>query len=165
MLMSVELLSASGRRAGRTREWIGADTNAITSGLLLFADSAGTPATLEDALPHLLTRAALPRGRKIGLYWETAGASAGDTLLVSLGVSRAKPGGLRRLAQKFGLSREWTPIRMSWAEPVLREGAVVGRSLVLDLSGLERGRYAVEIRATALGGETVIVTRQIEIVE
>ncbi len=165
MLMSMELVSSSAHRAARAREWLGNDTSAITSGLLLFADSAGTPATLEEALPHLLTRAELPEGHKIGLYWETAGAAAGDTLLVSLGVSRDKRGGLPRLAQKLGLAREWTPIRMSWAEPVLREGAVVGRSLVLDLSGLERGSYVVEVRATTVGGETVTASRRIEIVE
>jgi hypothetical protein len=70
---------------------------------------------------------------------------------------------LRRLAQKIGLSREWTPIRMSWAEPVRRAGAASGRSLVLDLSGLERGDYVVELRATAIGGETVAASREIRI--
>jgi hypothetical protein len=163
MLMSVELLSPAGRRAARAREWIGSDTGAITSGLLLLEASAGTPATLEEALPHVLTRAEVSRGQKVTLYWEPAGASPGDTLLVSLGVSRERAGGLRRLAQKIGLSREWTPIRMSWAEPVRRAGAASGRSLVLDLSGLERGDYVVELRATAIGGETVAASREIRI--
>lgn len=164
MMASVELLSTSGARAGRARRWVGIDSGSIATGLLLLDPKAGSPRTLEEALPHLLTRAELVEGSRLALYWETTGGSRGDTLMVTLSVGRERPGGLRRFAQSLGLARKWTPIRMAWSEPVLDDGSVAGRSLVLDLSELERGSYRLELRVTRVGGETITAEREIQII-
>ena len=85
-------------------------------------------------------------GGTIGLYWETYGASATDSLLnVTLTVEPVSPGFLGRISQSLGLKSKVPPLRLAWSRRA--EGGVdfASHAVEVDLSRLKEGNYVVAV--------------------
>ena len=96
-------------------------------------------------------------GDAVYLYWESYGATAGDSAQVSLSMARTGVGLLERAAARVRLAPRPRPVRMRWNETGA-DGA--GRSLALRIPDLPAGTYRIELAVDgAVTGTTVRVTR------
>lgn len=102
---------------------------------LLFMPVAGVPQRLEEVLPLALAGAVVPRGARIGVYWE------GD------GIPSAVPE--VEVAMRVVRERDARPLlAWQWTEPLGGDGRIA-RAVALDLAELGRGVYRVEITLRA----------------
>jgi hypothetical protein len=166
--LSLELLAAPERRAARARVGTRADSSTeggiIVSDLLLFDPPDSLPSELDAVVPHARSPAALPRGSRIGLYWEAYGlAAAGEPLSTVVSVARERIGWLGRAAESVGLVSRSRPVRIAWTEQGNPRGGIAARALVVDLAPLGPGRYRIEVAVTAAGRSTASAARAIRI--
>jgi hypothetical protein len=126
---------------------------------LLFQPSDGTeplPDGPDAAIARMLTTTRLRGVRRLGLYWESYGVAAGDTVDVAVRLERRDGTGLlRRLAARLHmLSERDGAVAVRWREPQPGRAAarvidgpvpVQSRSLVLDVSGLPPGSYWLDV--------------------
>jgi len=128
------------------------------SDLLLFEWQEGLPEQLDAVAPHMLGSTRITGNEAIGLFWEVYGLGESNGIEVSLTVRREDAGILRRLGQALRLvaARDGPSVR--WEE---EEGVeeVVGRTLRLDLSGLDPGDYVLEIEVRAQDGREAVASR------
>lgn len=111
--------------------------------------------------------------RRIGLYWESYGASATDTVSVSVRVGTIiEVTALQRVGMALRISDDPNrSITLRWSEPQANRGArtlegpipVQQRTLALDLSQLPPGDYALEITMQRPRGKAVSSTRRFTI--
>jgi hypothetical protein len=166
MLLSLELLARDGERAARARNWVGdRDIEGESAGLLLLEPGSPLPSSLDEAVPRARISNRILRGERLALFWESYDLSAGDTLVVSIGVTRERGGVLRRAAQSLRLAKSWTPVSLAWRESVAESRAIFPRSVELDLSSLGTGKYRIELTVTRIGGSTARAGRDIEILD
>jgi hypothetical protein len=119
----------------------------------------------DSLFARVLGSRTLPAGGKVGVYWETYGATPVEPVDLGVWVTRFQTAGLgRRIGRLIGLARDSDrPVVTTWrASPADREiklgdGTVpiVARKVVLDLSGLVPGEYFVEVAAAPPDGEPV----------
>ncbi|HYJ80759.1 MAG TPA: hypothetical protein VEW03_14185 [Longimicrobiaceae bacterium] len=166
-LVSVEVREEASRHAGRARYAV--DLRPPTgdlslSDVLVLADADARPESLDAAAPLARGDTRLHAGERLGLFWEVYGLEAGtDSLTLSLALSRRDARGLRRTAERLGLARTATPVRMRWSEEV--EGsAVLPRSLAIALPNLPPGDYAIEVSVRTGAGAGASTTREITVV-
>jgi hypothetical protein len=104
------------------------------------ADVAELPNIADSAVALMRGSTRLAAGTaSMGVYWETYGIAAGDSIEVSVAVQRRGGGG--------------SPVITSWREPQPGQAVrtvsgtvpIQMRSLVLDISGLPVGPYALEL--------------------
>ena len=168
MIVSVELLDSEYRSAARARFGMrppAGDGSLSISDLLLFAPSSADslPRRLEDALPLALHTDELDRSRALGLYWEMSGVHPGESFAVSIGVNRVQDGLIRRAAERLHLATPFSPVKLQWTElPNTRDG-IVSRSVTLDLSKLEPGRYEIVLNVSSMSGLPLIAKREVTI--
>jgi hypothetical protein len=106
----------------------------------------------------------LPRGSRIGLYWEAYGlASEGEPLATMVSVVPERVGWLRGAAESVGLVSRSRPVRLEWTEQGKPRDGIAARALVVDLSPLGPGRYRIELAVTAAGRRTASASRAIRI--
>jgi len=167
-VLSLELLAAPERRAARARS--GAPAEASTEGdvtvsdLLLFDPPDSLPSELDAVLPHVRGPAAVPRGSRIGLYWEAYGLAAeGEPLATAVSVMPERIGWLRRAAESVGLVSQSRLVRLEWTEQGKPRGGIAARALVVDVSPLAPGRYRIEVAVTAAGRSPAGASRAIRI--
>lgn len=132
------------------------------SDLLITVPGDSLPESLEQASAVVWPGLRVGEGATIGLYWETYGVTAADSLLeVTLSVEPVKPGFFGRLTQSIGLKSRMPPLRLSWARRA--EGGVdfASHSVEVDLSRLKTGSYVVSVELSD-GRRT---TRHIEIIK
>jgi hypothetical protein len=133
---------------------------AISEPIILRARLDGTDLPRDTtALDRLATSRRVRSGEKIGVYWETYGLSAADTVEVAVWVERyTRDGAMRRLGQTLRIATNRnTPVAISWFEPEAGEPAefiaagvpVVTRSIVLDTSTLPPGEYWLDVAIRA----------------
>jgi hypothetical protein len=93
----------------------------------------------------------------IGLFWEVYGLGESNGIDVSLTVRREDAGILRRLGQALRLvaARDGPSVR--WEEEGIDE--IAGRTLRLDLSGLDPGDYVLEIEVRTPDGREAGASR------
>jgi hypothetical protein len=135
---------------------------AAISDLLITVPGDSLPESLEDAARIVWPGLRVGLGGTIGLYWETYGVTAADSLLsVTLSVEPVKPGFFGRLTQSIGLKSRVPPLRLNWSRRV--EGGVdfAAHSVEVDLSRLKTGSYVVTVELSD-GRKT---TRHIEIIQ
>jgi hypothetical protein len=167
-VLSLEITVAAARRAARAR--IAAqppppgEGSVAVSDLLLFDPADSLPSELDLVLPHVRGRGSVPRGSRIGLYWEAYGLAAeGEPLSTAVSVAPERIGWLRRAAESVGLASRSRPVRLEWTEQGTPRGGIAARALVVDLSPLGPGRYRIEVAVTAAGRSTASASRAIRI--
>ncbi len=177
--------SATGAPAARSRRGIapppplsamGADETAISGLVLLRAEPGSTfPAATEDVLEHMAATDTIDSRTSFGIYWETYGVAAADTVELAVWVERFTPQGILR---RFGISLNITadlntPIAVSWVEPGAGNRAhvipgrvpIVGRHLVLDAGQLAPGDYWLDVVVRKRGADPLRARRQITVVQ
>ncbi|MGH7677839.1 MAG: hypothetical protein ACRENU_05185 [Gemmatimonadaceae bacterium] len=143
------------------------------SDLALFETQANAPATLNELLNVMLPSTTVPRGARLGVFWEAYGVRPGDTVDVKIRVQREDRGILRGIAALAGLaSDEKDAVEISWREP---QPGLVGRAfdeagtpvqsraITLGLAALDPGKYSVALTVTPLRAPAAVSTRALEI--
>lgn len=126
----------------------------------------------EDLLDHMLGSVQLnAQTRRIGLYWESYGLSATDTVAISIRItSDAALSAARRLGIAVNVaSHPNRSIEQRWTEPDAQRGTrtlegpvpVQMRTIALNLSQLEPGPYVIEVRAETRDGRTAAAERRV----
>jgi hypothetical protein len=167
-VLSLEITATDARRAARARIAAqppppGGGAVAL-SDLLLFDPADSLPSQLDAVLPHVRGPAVLPRGSRLGLYWEAYGLAAeGEPLATAVSVVPERIGWLRRAAESVGLVSRSRPVRLEWTEQGKPQGGISARALVVDLSPLGPGRYRIEVAVTAPGRSAASASRAIRI--
>ena len=157
----------------RPLELMTTDERAISQPILLAAPLSvdALPNDADGAVPLMLGSTTLPEGTlRFGVYWETYGFTAADTLDITLRVQRTTPlSPLQRAGVATGLAgNPDAPVRVSWREPDAghRVRTVSGpvpiqmRSIVLDISTLSPGEWVLEVSAGTPGATPVRSTRE-----
>jgi hypothetical protein len=141
----------------------------ISEPVLISADeSANDP---DGALGQMLGTTVV-RTQKIGVYWETYGYAAGDSVDVAVVVARNEPlSKFRRLGMKLRIAGDINgSVAVRWSEPragheswtIPSRVPIQARAVGLDLSRLEPGHYRVQVlagRRGAAGAPTVMASR------
>lgn len=117
----------------------------------------------DSALDGMLPSVMVSSQQKIGVYWESYGFAKTDTLDLAVWLERYSPQGLiRRLGAAFRLATNLnTPIAIQWQETpgsqhvnYIDGRVLVGRrSIVLDLAGLPKGEYWLDVAVARRGAE------------
>jgi hypothetical protein len=164
-LIGVELLADDSAGAARWRSGfaeVPLDSGQISVSDLLFVDGAPSlPATLEEAIPRAHGGSVFARNKPIGLFWEIYGKTASDsTVPVSLTITRVDEGFLRRAFRALRIAPKIAPLNIRWQENGAA-GVLSPRSVLLDLSLVPAGKYAVKLEAGT--GSTASTSRIIEV--
>jgi hypothetical protein len=170
LITSVELLDVKAKNAARARVAVrppeGVGRLGI-SDLLMFAPKStdSLPHRLEDALPLALHGDELNREQPLGLFWETYGVRpAGESFAVSISIDRIQDGWMRRTAQRLHLKTPFSPMTLQWTEVPDRGDGVAARSITLDLSKLEPGRYEISLSVSSSEGLPIVAKREVSLV-
>jgi len=166
-LAGVEVLAEGDQIAGRTRYAIGLpegpEQPLRISDLLLYeatSDTAGA-SDLEEASRVMLGREWVTPDTRLGVYWEVYGALENETVEIELTASPIR-GFFGRLGAIFGGGTG--ALVVGWREgAILSSQGEMARSVHLDLSRLEPGRYRVQLRVTVPGQLPVVSQRELEI--
>jgi hypothetical protein len=148
-LIGVELLAHDSAGAARWRSGfaeISLDSNRISVSDLLFVDGGTSlPADLSDAIGRAHGGTKFRRDTKIGLFWELYGLTPADsTLPISLTITPIDQGLLRRTFRALRIAPKLTPLNIRWQENGA-SGVLSPRSVMLDLSLVPAGKYAVKL--------------------
>jgi hypothetical protein len=114
----------------------------------------------------MATTDVVDRGGKLGVYWETYGFRAADSVEIAVWIERSTGQSIvRRFGVALGVATDLnTPVSISWQEPqpgyrshVSSDGGVmiIGRSVIVDVSQVAPGEYSLEIAVRKRGGEAV----------
>ncbi len=167
-LAAFEVTLDATRRAGRARVPIPPRNPAVIelSDPLVFdpvgpADSL--PQDLAAVLPLVHGPARVPHGARIGVYWETYGSAPNEVLETAVHVAPLSTGLLRRVGDWLGLGKRSRETSLSWREVAQPARGVASRSVTVDITSLDPGRYRVAVTVGARG-EHVTATRELEIV-
>ncbi len=164
-VIGVELLTVDSAGAARWRAGFGEiplDSARISVSDLLFVDGGPSlPADLDDAIPRAHGGTKFRRDAKIGLFWELYGKTPADsTLPISLTITPMNEGLLRRAFRALRIAPKLTPLDIRWQENGA-SGVLSARSVLLDLSLVPAGKYAVKL---AVGNDPMaIASRVIEV--
>jgi hypothetical protein len=164
-LVGVELLATDSAGAARWRsgfEEIPLDSSRISVSDLLFVDGGPSlPVDLDDAIPRAHGGTKFRRDARIGLFWELYGRAPADSALpISLTITPIDQGLLRRAFRALRMVPKLTPLNIRWQENGAA-GVLSARSVLLDLSLVPAGRYAVKL---AVGNDpTATASRVIEV--
>jgi hypothetical protein len=129
------------------------------------------PNDIDGVLPLMLGSTRLAQGvSRVGVYWETYGIAATDTVSIAIRVQRTTPlTVLDRVGAVTGLGgNSNAPVSFEWKEPDPRHqvrtlGGTVPiqmRSVVIDISTLTTGDYSLEIAVTKAGRAPVRSSRE-----
>ncbi|MGH7629690.1 MAG: hypothetical protein ACREOF_09900 [Gemmatimonadales bacterium] len=161
-IVSIEARNDAEHRAARLRTLVDPPGRWL-SDVLLFIPGAELPDSLEDAVPLALRGTGVPRDRLVGLFWETYGEPAADSVEVEVTVVR----GPKRRDVHPALGRtECAPegkasVAVRWRDAAT-PGGPNGRAVTVDLSALKPGRYVVAVAMLASGG-SACTSREIEV--
>ncbi len=118
------------------------------------------PDSLLIAAGMMLGETGVERGARPGIYWETYGAPAQAAVSVELEVRREGGGLLDRVTRLVPGGAEGHG-RLSWTEP--SPGPEFRNSVVLDLEGLDSGKYTLRLRSWWPGQEPLETERVFEV--
>jgi hypothetical protein len=164
-LIGVELLANDSAGAARWRSGfaeIPLGSGRITVSDLLFVDgSPSLPADLDDAIARAHGGTTFRRDTRVGLFWELYGTTPADSALpISLTITPIDEGMLRRAFRALRIAPKSSPLNIRWQENGAA-GVLSARSVLLDLSLVPAGKYAVKLEvgnaATAIASQTIEV--------
>lgn len=166
-LASVELLSLDGKTARRWRgevKPLGSDSSRQNiSDMLLFDATDSLASDIDGAIANALGINAIPRSKRLGVYWESYGAAASDSArAVSLTLTPIAPSAVTRLLRALGVGKKLTPVDVRWQD-VGAGAEVQPKSVALDLSQVTPGRY--ELRLTVGGGPTASSASRVIVIQ
>jgi hypothetical protein len=164
-IVGVELLAGDSAGAARWRSGfaeIPLDSGRISVSDLLFVDATPSlPASLEEAIVRAHGGTVFEHGRQIGLFWELYGKTPADSALpVSLTITPVDDGLLRRAFRALRIAPKVTPLNIRWQENGT-SGVLSPRSVLLDLSLVPPGKYAVKLEVE--GDPLASTSRTIEV--
>ena len=175
-VIGTEVLAPRGELSLRTRFGIVPPTplSALKPGEAAISEpvllSAGESPDGPDAALGRMLGTTEVRARKIGIYWETYGYAAGDSVSLALIVTRTeKLSAFRKLGMKLRIAHDINgSVAANWSEPQAGRDSwtipsrvpIQARTVVLDLSQLEPGHYSVQVQAARPGGLPVTATRE-----
>jgi hypothetical protein len=164
-LIGVELLANDSAGAARWRAGfaeIPLDSGRITVSDLLFVDGAPSlPVDLDAAIPLAHGGTTFSRDTKIGLFWELYGRMPADSALpISLTITPVGESLLRRAFRALRIAPKVSPLNIRWQENG-SSGVLSARSVVLDLSLVPAGKYAVKLEVGS--SPTAVTSRIIEV--
>lgn len=134
-----------------------------------------SPARADSILDQMLGSVIIDVSRKpkIGVYWETYGVGARDSVTVGVRVERRVPvGGLRRLGMALRLTGDPNAtVNITWREPdigritstIASAVPIQSRTVVLDLSRLEPGPYDLVMSVAKIRDQAVTSVKRIVI--
>jgi hypothetical protein len=176
-MIGVEFLGDSARRLPAARARFGirpaplgttlvAGARAISDPVLLRVPASGNlPTRTADVLGQMAGSPQANRANGLGLYWELYGFAPTDTVEFAVWIERYTPEGIaRRFGVALGITTDRnTPVASSWTSEAGLGGTVVeagpvpviGRTLVLDLSGVPEGEYWIDVVARKVGSDAV----------
>ncbi len=135
---------------------------AISDPVLIGADDDAPPGP-DRALQEMLGSTRV-RGAKVGVYWETYGYAAGDSVDVAVIISRHEPvSKVRRIGMFLRLAHDLNgQVAVRWGEPTPGHSSwtvpgvvpIQARSIRLDLSRIEPGHYTVQVLVGKHGSTT-----------
>jgi hypothetical protein len=148
-LIGVELLAKDSAGAARWRSGLAEiplDSGRVSVSDLLFVDGAPSlPADLGEAIANAHGGTKFRRDTKIGLFWELYGKTPADSALpISLTITPVDVGLLRRTFRALRIAPRLTPLNIRWQENGA-SGVLSARSVLLDLSLVPAGKYAVRL--------------------
>ena len=148
-LIGVELLASDSAGAARWRSGfaeIPLDSGRTSVSDLLFVDGGPSlPVDLDEAIARAHGGTKFRRDEKVGLFWELYGRTPADSAVpVSLTITPVGEGLLRRAFRALRIAPKATPLNIRWQENGA-SGLMSARSVLLDLSLMPAGRYAVKI--------------------
>ena len=164
-LIGVELLARDSAGAARWRSGfaeIPLDSGGISVSDLLFVDGGPSlPVDLSDAEARAHGGTKFRRDQKIGLFWELYGRTPVDSAVpISLTITPVNEGLLRRTFRALRIAPKATPLSIRWQENGA-SGVLSARSVLLDLSLIPAGKYAVKLE---VGNDpAAIASRLIEV--
>jgi hypothetical protein len=140
---------------------------AVSDPVLIGTDDAAPPGP-DGALQRMLGSTRV-RGAKVGVYWETYGYEASDTVDVAVVITRRETlTKMRKLGMFLHVAHDINgSVAVRWGEPQPGHSAwsipgvvpIQARSIRLDLSRLEPGHYNVEVQVGRKGGVPVTSSR------
>ena len=162
--------------SGRTRfgvappqplEALAPGETAISDPVLVSADDDAPPGP--DVVLQRMLGSTHVRGAKVGVYWETYGYAAGDSVDVAVVISRHEAiSKMRRVGMFLHLAHDLNgSVAVRWGEPQPGHSAwtipgvvpIQARSVRVDLSRLEPGHYNVQVLVGRRGGVPVSAGR------
>jgi hypothetical protein len=148
-LIGVELLANDSTGAARWRSGfaeIPLDSGKISVSDLLFVDGEPSlPGDLNEAIPRAHGGTIFRRDKKIGLFWELYGKTPADSALpISLTITPVDESLLRRTFRALRIAPRLSPLNIRWQENGA-SGVLSARSVLLDLSLVPAGKYAVRL--------------------
>lgn len=164
-----------GYRAPGTLDDLGSDSIALSDPVLFRADGTDLPRDVDAMLPHMLPGVNIARGR-VGLFWETYGVPASDSVQFTIAVTpRQRPGFLRRAVAALKLmAAPHNGVAVGWQDPAVSPNAtggqgqrrgtsILSRAMYFDLSKLSPGEYVLEISAMDARQRTALASRVIQV--
>jgi len=140
---------------------------AVSDPVLIGSDDAPPPGP-DRALEHMLGTTRV-RGAKVGVYWETYGYEASDSVDVAVVITRRETlSKMRKLGMFLRVAHDINgSVAVRWGEPQPGHSAwsipgvvpIQARSVRLDLSRLEPGHYSVEVQVARKGALPVTSRR------
>ena len=164
-LIGVELLAKDSAGAARWRSGLSEvplDSGRISlSDLLLVDGGPSLPADLTEAIPRAHGGTKFRRDQKVGLFWEIYGKAPVDTALpISLTITPIEEGFFRRAFRALRIAPKASPLNIRWQENG-SSGVLSARSVLLDLSLVPDGKYAVKLEVGS--SPAAATTRIIEV--
>jgi hypothetical protein len=133
---------------------------AISDPVLIAPDDAAPPGP--DRALQMMLGSTRVRGAKVGVYWETYGYAAGDSVDVAVIISRHEPlSKMRRIGMFLHVAHDINgSVAVRWGEPQPGHSAwtipgavpIQARSVRVDLSRIEPGHYSVQVLVGRRGG-------------
>jgi hypothetical protein len=165
LILSLEAWSRFESRAWRVRHGLPdlpetGGTIAASDPILLDAEPVEEPASLEEAMEHMLATTRLRSGDRIRIGWEVYGIPEGEIASVSLGLEEAERSMIRRIGEFFRVLEPTEPATIRWDDAEAERPGTVFRTIDLQLPLLlSPGSYdlILEIR---LGDEPPAVARR-----
>jgi hypothetical protein len=147
---------------------LGPGETAISEPVLISTEDA-PPTSPDDALRNMLGSTRV-RGPKVGVYWETYGYSANDSVDVTVVIARhERLSKMRRLGMLLHVAGDINgSVAVRWTEPQAGHDSwaipgrvpILARSIRVDLSRIEPGPYTVEVLVGRRGAVPVRSIRQ-----
>lgn len=164
-LIGVELLAKDSTAAARWRSGfaeIPLDSGKISVSDLLFVDGAPSlPSSLDEAIVRAHGGTKFRRNVQVGLFWELYGSTPTDSALpVTLTITPVDESLLRRAFRVLRIAPKAAPLNIRWQENGAA-GVMSPRSVLLDLSAVPAGKYAVKLEVGTAGGTSI--SRVIEV--
>jgi hypothetical protein len=165
LLASIEIVGGDRIRRARLPVGLADSTRRIRiSDVGFFAATDSLPSSLEAFMSVASATATARRGDKLGLFWELYGLrESDDDLTLRVQVTREGRSWLRRAGERVGLIGRQGGAGFGWRENG-GGSEIAPRSIVVDLSGLDPGRYRIEVGLIRGTDSPVTASRRLEIV-